>query len=199
MIMHPLKLILPYGLGVEIKQKGASLDRNSTTCNTFICFEEFDDGCQKVRKVTFENGNEYQDMNCYYTFEVAVDQKVHIESEQKSANGKTSFVEFTLSQTGVQILDYSVIEIPYVGDEGNNDGDSIETPETTDTELQVETYKYGPCMEIKRTSKRTQKHSFDVKEDGYSDRYKKQEVETQVTLIHVYKPFSKTQPFLLVQ
>ncbi len=196
--MHPLKLILPYGLGVEIKQKGAPL-HGSTICNTYICFEEFDDGCQKVRKVTFENGNSYQDMQCYYTFEVAVDQKVHIESEEKSADGKNSFVEFTLSHTGVQILDYNVIDLPYLGNEDNNDGDSIETPETTDAELQVGTYKYGPCMEIKRTSKRTQKHSFDVKEDGYSNRYKKQEVETQVTLIHVYKPFSKTQPFLLVQ
>ncbi|CAM9012736.1 unnamed protein product [Wickerhamomyces anomalus] len=196
--MHPLKLILPQGLGVEIKEKGASLAPNSTTCNTFICFEEFDDGCQKVRKVTFENGNSYQDMQCYYTFEVTVDQKVHIESEQKSANGKTSFVEFTLSQTGVQILDYSVIEIPYVGNEENNDGDSIETPETTDTELQVGTYKFGPSMEIKRTSNRTQKQKVHVKVDGYSNN-KEQEVETQITLIHVYKPFSKTQPFLLVQ
>lgn len=195
MTTDPLKLTLPHNEPIEVTVTGTTI-HDTTACNIYICFEKIDDGCQEVHNVEFlEAGNPRQgELVCYYRLEVELDQKVLVESGKKDANGDTSFVEFKILKRGVEILGHKFIELPSAGKEAekaeNSDSDSIETPEPTDTELQVETYKFGPYMEIKRT--------FTTSQEANAEGGKTGKIKAIFHHTHIYKPFSRKEPFLLV-
>ncbi|ODQ61653.1 hypothetical protein WICANDRAFT_75859 [Wickerhamomyces anomalus NRRL Y-366-8] len=197
---HPLKLVLPDDLAVEIVEFGATVD-DTKACNIYVFFDERDDGCQEVHNVEFNNGKDYEEMECHYRIEVDLNQKVLIESTKKDANGDTCFVEFKLLKSGVEILNHKFIEVPSAGNEGSNNSDSVETPETTsDTEQLVDTCKFGPSMEVKRIFTTIQKNSIGVgSTQGSSNGKKQQIVESTIYHTHVYKPFSRSEPFLLIE